>query len=159
MAFQSFENFQWKSMIFGKLLGRERVNRPRTEKNFFQKLFLLVAWSKKTRLSTKKKFSPDLVNTFSAKTRYLVQNRGFRTFLTFSALDIFLIEIARNKPSLFWKIFVWGFQKGLKLSPTTKIEGVMAFQSFENFQWKSMIFGKLLGSERVNRPRTEKNFF
>ena len=146
-------------MIFGKLLGRERVNRPRTEKNFFQKLFLLVAWSKKTRLSTKNFFRLTPLTRSLPWHIYICHKSRFSNFFTFSALDIFLIEIALNKPSPFRKIIVWGFQKGLKLSRTTKIEGVMAFQSFENFQWKSMIFGKLLGRERVNRPRTEKNFF
>ena len=128
-------------------------------KKIFSKNYFYLLLDRKKHVWAQKIFSPDPVNTFPAMTYIYVMNWDFRTFLTFSALDIFLIEIALNKPSLFRKIFVWGFQKGLKLSGTTKIEGVMAFQSFKNFQWKSMIFGKLLGRERVNRPRTEKNFF
>ena len=94
-------------------------------------------------------------NTFAAMKFIYVQNRGFWTFLAFAVLDIFLLEIDPQNTVCFRKKRICEFQKGLTLSPTIKIEGLMTFQNFENFQWKSLNFGKLPGSERVNQKEAE----
>ena len=59
----------------------------------------------------------------------LLSSRKYFTNLLTWRLDKILMEIDLKNPVFFRKLNVWEFQKGLTLLPTTKIEGVRAFQT------------------------------
>ena len=59
----------------------------------------------------------------------LLSSRKYFTNLLTCKLDKILMEIDLKNSVFFRQLYVWEFQKGLTLPPTTKIEEVRAFQT------------------------------